>query len=172
MNESPRYATLLYDVRKCLGVSIPEYFYLDMVYFLSRKTGWCFKSLEAIADDMGMQKSGVAYMRDRLIKKGYLERNKKGDVRTTDRYEEIAIINRGSVHSVNKPAEKRSLSEHGRSLSEQERSLSGTKNNNRNTLELGDDLKLGKEKPDYRGLPSPAKERVRQLLKQKQGLLT
>lgn len=139
MGESPRYATLLYDVRKALDISVNEYFYLDMVYFLSRKTGWCFKALSEVASDMGMEKSGVLRMRDRLIERKLLERNAKGHVRTTDKYESIAIINRGSVEKVNdvkKSALKKSMPALTKST---QRSLSQRvtegENNNRITLE-------------------------------------
>lgn len=163
--ESPRYATLLYDVRKALGISIPEYFYMDMVYFLSRRTGWCFKSLEAIAEDMGMQKSGVSYMRDRLVKKGFLERNKKGEVRATDKYEEIAIINRGGVQKVNGQTANRSLSEPQRSLSEPQRSLSGTKNNKRITIRNSAPKNYSKNSEDKRGQYSETSSILGQLIK-------
>lgn len=87
---SPLYATLLYEVRKQLDVSIAEYFYLDMVYHLSYQR-WCNKSVENSAADMGIKKRGLLYMRDRLIEAGLLEKNKQGFLRVTQKYIEVAV---------------------------------------------------------------------------------
>jgi len=80
--ETPLYATLLYGIRKQLDITWNEYVYLDMVYHLS-KDGWCYKSLDNVASDLGMVKSGVQKMRNRLIEKGLL---KKEHQRTRKNY--------------------------------------------------------------------------------------
>lgn len=121
----PKYATLLYDVRKTLDISIAEYFYLDMVWHLSH-SGWCYKSLESVAEDMGISKNGVIKMRDRLIKRGLLKKSVKGYVKTTEMYHKVVQHEKNDeklYHKVDKMYHKvvRSVP------------LSSTKNNNRIT---------------------------------------
>ncbi len=142
-NETPLYATLFYHIRKELGINWGEYIYLDMVYHLS-KDGWCYKSLENVAEDMGMAKSGVVKMRDRLIAKGLLKKSIKGYVKTTVMYHKVIRTDQSSYHKVNKPYHK----------VVQSVPLSSTKNNNRITI-------------DNRGEYSANKEKLRQMLKQK-----
>lgn len=88
--ETPRYATLLYEVRRLLDVSFTEYVYLDMVHKLSYER-WCNKSLEHTGNDLGISKRGVIKMRDRLIAKELLKRNVKGELRVTDLYIKLAV---------------------------------------------------------------------------------
>lgn len=123
-NDTPLYATLLYSVIHELDISIAEYFYLDMVYHLSHG-GWCYKSLENIAKDMNMAKSGVVKLRDRLIEKGLIKKSVKGHVKTTDTYHKVIRSDNSTYHKVNKPYYK----------VERSVPLSSTKNNNRITRE-------------------------------------
>lgn len=153
-DETPRYATLLYDVLHQLDITITEYFYLDMVYHLS-KDGWCYKSLESVANDMKMHKNGVQKMKLRLIEKGLLKKNIKGYVKTTVMYHSVLRQPQKPYHSVT----NRNTQCDGTVP------LSVTKNNNRITIEK----EINKEK-DFRGTFSPNKEKLRNMLKQK-GLL-
>lgn len=82
---TPLYATLFYDVRAELDISWAEYVYLDMVYHLSHD-GWCFKSLENTGKDLGLDRSSVFRMRNRLKDKGLIQVNRKGNTRTTVMY--------------------------------------------------------------------------------------
>lgn len=86
----PLYATLLYEVRKELDISIAEYFFLDMVHKLSYQR-WCSKSIQKCADDMGITKKGLILMRTRLINKELLEKNEQGFLRVTQKYIEVAV---------------------------------------------------------------------------------
>ena len=70
--DTPKYATLLYEVLYSLDISISEYFYLDMVYHLSRD-GWCYKSLDNVSNDMRMHRNGVQKMKNRLLRKDCLK---------------------------------------------------------------------------------------------------
>jgi len=90
MNETPKYATLMYDVLDVLEVSISEYFYLDMVQKLSYNR-WCIKSIENCANDMRISKRGLIKMRERLIEKGLLQKNIKGYTKVTKNYMDIAV---------------------------------------------------------------------------------
>lgn len=128
---SPLYATLLYDVRRKLNISFTEYVYLDMVHKLSYQR-WCNKSLANCASDLGISKYGAMRMRDRLILRGYMEKNSKGHLRVTDAYTEVAVnkVDRLSEASANKV---------DRSANKVDRigQQSATKNNNRNTENIG-----------------------------------
>lgn len=124
--ETPLYATVFYHIRENLDISWAEYIYLDMVYHLSRE-GWCYKSLENVSKDMGMGKTGVVKMRDRLISKNLLKKSIKGYVKTTDMYHKVIRIQEAPYHKVEKPYH----------LVNPTVPLSGTKNNNRITIEKG-----------------------------------
>lgn len=106
-NETPLYATLLYSVRKRLGISIAEYFYLDMVYHLSKnEKGWCYKSLDAIGEDMGISRIGVVKLRNRLIERKLIKKNIKGYVKTTEIYNKVIRGGDTTYNFVTKPYNK------------------------------------------------------------------
>ncbi|CAB4132738.1 hypothetical protein UFOVP253_63 [uncultured Caudovirales phage] len=120
----PKYATLLYEVRAQLDISWSEYVYLDMVYHLSHD-GWCFKSLENIGKDLGMHKSSVVYMRDRLIHRKLLVKNKQGYVKTSVMYQKLVLTDEKPYQKLNAPYQKHVFAV----------PKSGTKNNIRATLD-------------------------------------
>lgn len=78
-----RFAHLQYEVLHELEISIAEYWYLDMVFQLSR-FGWCNKKLENIAEDMRISKRGVMKLRDRLIEKKLIIKGVGNKVRTSE----------------------------------------------------------------------------------------
>ena len=87
-------AHLSASVLKRLGISIAEYWYLDEVYYLSTnrknaKSGYCYKSIESFAEGMNLSKNGIIKMRDRLIERGLLKKNRKGYVKTTEMYHKV-----------------------------------------------------------------------------------
>ncbi len=131
--ESPLYATLLYEVLHKLDITITEYFYLDMIYHLS-KDGWCYKSLESVAHDMKITKNGVVKLRDRLIEKKLIHKNRKGYVKTSVMYNSVVRRDTKSYNSVtNRTTEYNAAVQ-----------LSGTKNNNRITIENNKNSEEGK----------------------------
>lgn len=140
-NETPKYATLMYDVLYSLDITINEYFYLDMVYHLSRD-GWCYKSLTNIAYDMRLHKNGIIKIRDRLIEKGLIKKSIKGHVKTTVKYHSVLRQPSGTYHSVTNRTTQYNAGV----------PLSSTKNNSKNNK-------------DNRGLKSRNKERIRQAIK-------
>lgn len=115
-----RYAHLEYEVLHKLDISIPEYWFLDSVYYLSRD-GWCWKSLQSFAIDMKMTKRGVAKMRDRLIEKKLLKKNIKGHLKTEVAYNSVLQVDKEVYNSVHKSYNSVPPSVE----------LSSTKNNNR-----------------------------------------
>lgn len=116
-----KYAHLDYETLHKLKISIAEYWYLDMVYQLSRD-GWCWKSLSTVATDMRMTKRGVAIMRDRLIERGLIKKNRLGHVKTEVAYNSVLLLDKKAYNSVHKSYNSVPLSVE----------LSATKNNNEN----------------------------------------
>lgn len=147
-NETPLYATVFYHIRRQLDITWNEYIYLDMIYHLS-KDGWCYKSLDNIATDMGMVKSGVVKMRDRLLEKGLLKKNLKGHVKTSVMYHSVVRVPSQPYHSVTNRTTQYNAGV----------PLSSTKNNNETNKE--------KRTSNFgeRGTYSPAKERIREMFK-------
>jgi hypothetical protein len=131
--ENPKFCTVLYSVLKELKVSVQEYVYLDMVYYLSRN-GWCYKSLQNCADDLGIHKSTLYYLRGRLVKRGLLEINAKKQVRTTDVWHNALASHPFNVQKLNTSDYYRSKSLPKRSIIEPERSKSLQITDARNTI--------------------------------------
>jgi len=96
-----KYAHLEYETLHKLEITIPEYWYLDMVYQLSRD-GWCWKSLDNIATDMRMTKNGVFKMRDRMIERGFLTKGRGGKVKTSVKYNSVYRLDKQAYNSVTK----------------------------------------------------------------------
>jgi len=119
-----KYAHLEYEVLHKLEISINEYWLLDMVYQLSRD-GWCYKSLVNIAQDMRITKNGVVKMRDRLVARKLLIKNKKGHLKTGVAYNSVYRLGKNTYNSVTNRTTKYNDSVQ----------LSGTKNNNRITID-------------------------------------
>lgn len=132
---TPKFCTLLYSVLQELHISVAEYVYTDMVYYLSRN-GWCYKSLENIAKDMGMRKSAIYYMRNRLIEKRLIEMNGKKQVRTTYVWHDALANHPYNVQKMNGYNNARSKSTPPHSITEPERSKTDTKIYNRTTKEI------------------------------------
>jgi hypothetical protein len=118
-----------------LGITWLEYVYLDMIYHLS-KEGWCYKSLENTAIDLGIDRSNVYRMRNRLIKKGLVKKSIKGHVKTTVMYAKC-------IRSDNQVVAKRTAPYAKRDYTVGE---TQPKNNNRNTLDLGKGYEMFKNK--------------------------
>lgn len=98
-NEAALYAHLQYKVLHQLEITIPEYWFLDMVYQLCRD-GWCYKSLQSIANDMRITKNGVVKMRDRLIERGLLIKDRKGRLKSSVTYNSVYRVNPTTYNSV------------------------------------------------------------------------
>ena len=148
----PRYATLFYDIRADLDISWIEYIYLDMVWHLSHN-GWCYKSLDSVGEDLGIDRSNVYRMRNRLIKKGLMVKNAKGHVKTSVTYAKRIQVQKPTYAKRNNPYAKRDYSV----------VKTHTKNNNRITKENTNHL----VKEGSRGTYSPAKEAIRLALAKK-----
>lgn len=93
-SETPKHAVVFYGVRKELGVTWDEYILCDMVYHLSHRTGYCYKSAENIGEDMGLDKRQVQYIMQKAISKGLMERVTAHTIRVTDKYVYAAVIHK------------------------------------------------------------------------------
>jgi hypothetical protein len=74
--------TINHIARRKLGLSFPEYIFVDMVDKLSRP--YCNMSRPRMADEMGMSRRGIQKMIERLEEKGILERSENDEIKTTD----------------------------------------------------------------------------------------
>lgn len=91
-SEKPTYATLFTHVRVKLDISPAEYWLLEMVYHLSHKTGYCYKTASSIGYDLGLTKRGVNFMIQRLCEKGLMERLTNNAIRVTGQYYSIQVL--------------------------------------------------------------------------------
>lgn len=150
-NVVPKYATLFYDVRAELDITWVEYIYLDMVYHLSH-AGWCIKSLENCGKDLGLDRSNVYRMRQRLIEKGLIIKGTGGKVKTS-------VIYAKRIQSTN-PRSQNATPAYAK------RNSSVVKTQHKNYIRITNRINDDK---DFRGIESPAKERIRAMLKEKVG---
>lgn len=147
MQNSKKFSTIDYSVLNELDVTPNEMAYIDMVYYLSKAGNeWCYKSLQAIANDLNLGKSTVKSMRDRLITRVIFIRNDAGYVKTT------AVVHESyGVRYSHDEDTGRAKSARFRAKSEHNRAKSAPKNNNRYTENKGIPLSYYKT-PDELGL--------------------
>lgn len=88
-----RYATLYYHVLKDLDISINEYVLLDMIFKLSIRDGYCYKTRTSMAEDLGFTRRGVQKLIAKLVDKELLIRHKDG-FKVTEAYIEVAEVER------------------------------------------------------------------------------
>jgi len=80
------YTTILHDKRKELDLSINEYCFLDSVYHLSRKKGYCYQSKKNFGEFLGISERQVYNMIDKLIEKGLLLRDEQKFLMVTNEF--------------------------------------------------------------------------------------
>ena len=86
------YTNIQHNLRRDLDISCLEYVLVDMIYHLSTKPdsaviGWCYKSKEQLALEIGITKQGLLKMIDRLILCGLLVKNAETRyLKTTEKY--------------------------------------------------------------------------------------
>jgi hypothetical protein len=69
----PTFTTIYHDKRIELGLNFTEYVLLDTVFILSQNSrGYCYKSIKALARDLGMSFDGIRTAILRLAKRGLL----------------------------------------------------------------------------------------------------
>ena len=84
----PRFTTIYHPIRIELGLNVNEYVVIDSVHQLSHKPShpWCTQSKDDIAAYTGISRRTVFRAIDAGIEKGLLEKNERGDIRSTERW--------------------------------------------------------------------------------------
>lgn len=133
--EKSTYVTLFYDVRRKLDISVNEYCLLEMVYHLSYRTGYCYKSPGYIAQDLGLTKRAVNLMVNRLAAKGLMERLTNYTLRVTDAYYSVQVLGGKKVPTL--PASGKKVPEVGKKLTGWEKSTpnNNSENNNKKAVD-------------------------------------
>jgi|GEM_PF-3181828 len=87
------YTTILHGPRIELELSCNEYCVADMIYHLSRETGWCYASKEKLASFIGLSKQTVLEIIRRLTEAGLVEMHEdRHMLRTTARWYESVVV--------------------------------------------------------------------------------
>jgi DNA-binding MarR family transcriptional regulator len=85
------YTTIIHPLRKKLGLSVKEYIILDAFYLNSYLKGKKVNSRE-IADLFDFTNSSVDYAIKKLIKTGYLQKNKENKIITTTELTKLLFL--------------------------------------------------------------------------------
>lgn len=100
------FITIRPEVMRQLKISANEYMVLDTVYHLSRKHGYCYKSLGYMAADLSLPKMTVKNIIDRLMQRGLLGRSAAG-LTISNTYADAAYISTKTVQPRTKMVRKR-----------------------------------------------------------------
>ena len=81
----PRFTTIYHPIREELGLSVNDYVIIDSIHQLSHKPDhpWCVQSKDAMGEFTGLSRSTVFRAIEEGLNKGLLEKNERGDLRTT-----------------------------------------------------------------------------------------
>lgn len=85
----PRYTVVLHDVREKLRLSMNDYVVIDSIHKLSHndpKYHYCIMSKENLAEFLRIARRTVFNIIQTGLEKGLLEKNDRGDLRTTDKW--------------------------------------------------------------------------------------
>lgn len=96
---TPRYTTILHDVRIRLGLNFEEYVMCDLIYHLSHNQesanpGWCYASRGWMVDAIGIPERTIKRIISKLVKLGLVVR-KRGDqsqLKTTPLWYDTAVV--------------------------------------------------------------------------------
>lgn len=90
----PRFCVIYHPVRVELGLSSDEYIIIDSINTLSHNQDhpWCTQSKEKIATFTGISERTVYRAIQKGIEKGLIEKNERGDLRSTrDWFERVVV---------------------------------------------------------------------------------
>ena len=92
--ETPRYTTILHEARTKLGLSLVEYCVIDSVHNLSHRPNnpYCTLSKDDMADFLGVNRATVFRALKKGFDKGVLEKNNRGDLRTTGKWVSTVVL--------------------------------------------------------------------------------
>lgn len=100
MNEKITYTTILHQAREELKLTTNEYCIADIIYHLSNNPknkvqGWCYASKQTIGKFIGVTKSSVLSIIERLEKKGIVEKDEETKyLKTTEKWFNTVVITR------------------------------------------------------------------------------
>jgi DNA-binding MarR family transcriptional regulator len=80
MESTTKYCTIIFEVKKSLGISINEYIFLDIIYHLSKSKGYCYASKEYLANQLDLTRQAIHKIINRMIEVGYLARRPDKDL--------------------------------------------------------------------------------------------
>ena len=97
--ETPRYTTILHETRVRLGLSLVEYCVIDSIHNLSHRPNhpWCTVSKEGIGDFLNLGRATVFRAIKKGLDDGLLEKNERGDLRTTDKWIQAVVVKRSAM---------------------------------------------------------------------------
>lgn len=91
-----RYTTIIYDVKKELGLSLREYVLLDAIYHLQTKAGWCYSKNEYFANLLEISVREVQKIKSKLVNDNLLLSIGKGKdtgFKTLDKWNDMYLGN-------------------------------------------------------------------------------
>lgn len=95
----PRFTTIYHPIRIELDLTVNEYVVIDSVHQLSHKPShpWCTQSKDEIASYTGISRRTVFRAIETGLEKGLIEKNERGDVRSTDLWVETVTLYRAKT---------------------------------------------------------------------------
>lgn len=95
-NEEPKYTLILHEERTKLGLSISTYCVIDSIHNLSHNRGYqfCVMSKDNIAKFLGLGRRTVFRAIAAGLKRGLIEKNERGDLRTTEKWIQEVVVKR------------------------------------------------------------------------------
>ena len=102
--DTPRYTTILHDERTKLGLSLTAYCVIDSIHNLSHRSSYPYCTLpkEAIADFLDLGRATVFRAIQKGLENELLEKNDRGDLRTTEKWTQAVVVKRVAVADKNK----------------------------------------------------------------------
>lgn len=97
--ETPRYTTILHEARTRLGLSLVEYCVIDSIHNLSHRPDhpWCTVSKEILGEFLNLGRATVFRAIKKGLDGGLLEKNERGDLRTTEKWIQAVVIKRSAM---------------------------------------------------------------------------
>lgn len=99
---SPIYTVILHEPRKKLGLSVNEYTIIDTIDRLSNRPPdyvWCRKSIDSIANDLGVNRATVFRAIKKAVDQELVEKegNRKLGHRSTPKWFEAVVVHRHRI---------------------------------------------------------------------------
>lgn len=132
----PTFTTIYHDKRIELGLNFTEYILLDTVFILSQNSkGYCYKSIKALARDLGMSFDGIRTAILRLTKRGLLIHYQTG-YKTSDTFIQTVYLTTDRKSVDNRSTDRKSVATDRKSVQTDRKNASQQmldihKNNNR-----------------------------------------